>query len=67
MDMKSALNLHFDSSVDIATIQAQNNDTIPRSLVNDVRNSMNPAATAALQRKKQRAKAIFFCITSLPD
>ena len=35
MDRDSA-ELHFGSSVDIATI-LWNNDTIPRSLVNDVR------------------------------
>ena len=66
MDMEDSAELHFGSSVDIATI-LQNNDTIPRSLVNDVRKFHELSSSSTAASLKAEGKSNFFCATSLPD
>ena len=64
--MEDSAELHFGSSVDIATI-LQNNDTIPRSLVNDVRKFHELSSSSTAASLKAEGKSNFFCATSLPD
>ena len=70
MDREDSAELHLGSSVDIATI-LQNNDTIPRSLVNDVRKfhelSVSSSSSSMAASLKAEGKSNFFCATSLPD
>ena len=59
MDREDSAELHLGSSVDIATI-LQNNDTIPRSLVNDVRKFHELGSSGPAAALKAEGKSNFF-------